>query len=404
MKFFKTRLDNKLTVIGELRPTAVSSALGFFVRTGARDESGDIAGVSHFLEHMMFKGTEKRSALDISYELAAIGAQANAYTSEENTVYYASVLPEYLPQALELFSDMLRPKLDEQEFDVEKKVILEEIALYNDRPSHVLFESALQTHFAGHTAGQAVLGTIASVSGISVEAMRNYFYSRYVPSNIVLAFSGNFSWEQVLELAGQYTAAWPDKKVTRAVKPHHPKKSEKTLSKENLHRAHLCILSNGPSAKDEERYAAEVLGCILGDSTGSRTFWEILDKGLADSVSIESDEMDGTGFVLAYASVSTERLAEVEEILKKILLSPANFSEADLVRAKTKLATRLVLQGESSMRRLMSIGLDWMYRGEYLKLEDELAHLKSVSRKSIEKMLERFSFEPQTVVRLLPKL
>ena len=143
LKFKSTVLKNGLRVVGEQRSSAVSSALGFFVKTGARDEEADVSGVSHFLEHMMFKGTEKRSALDITYQLGAMGAQANAYTSEENTVYYAAVLPEYFSDALELLSDMLRPALTEEEFKVEKKVILEEIALYQDRPTHVLFEASV---------------------------------------------------------------------------------------------------------------------------------------------------------------------------------------------------------------------------------------------------------------------
>ena len=143
MDFKKYTLENNLTLLGEVNPHAKSVALGFFVKTGARDETADVSGVSHFLEHMMFKGTEKRSALDVTYDLGNLGAQANAFTSEENTVYYASVLPEYFEDTLELLSDMLRPSLSQEEYDVEKKVILEEIALYQDHPMHILFEASM---------------------------------------------------------------------------------------------------------------------------------------------------------------------------------------------------------------------------------------------------------------------
>jgi predicted Zn-dependent peptidase len=140
----QTQLKNGLTVIGESNPANVSSAIGFFVRTGARDETPAESGLSHFLEHMMFKGTPTRSAIDINMALGNLGAQANAFTSEENTVYYAAVIPERFSEMQELLSDMLRPALDPNEFDMEKKVILEEIALYQDRPHFFLFENAFQ--------------------------------------------------------------------------------------------------------------------------------------------------------------------------------------------------------------------------------------------------------------------
>src|SRR5258708_1167985 len=152
-------LKNGLTLIGEPNSANKSAAVGFFVRTGARDEVGKEAGISHFLEHMMFKGTEKRSSLDITYQLGNIGAQANAYTSEENTVYYSAIIAEFFSEIVELLCDMLRPALDRDEFNLEKKVILEEIALYQDRPQFYLFENAISTYFNSHTPGNSVLGT-----------------------------------------------------------------------------------------------------------------------------------------------------------------------------------------------------------------------------------------------------
>ena len=400
--FHSTTLKNGLTVIGETRESAVSVALGYFVKTGARDETPELSGVSHFLEHMMFKGTATRSALDVSYQLGALGAQANAFTSEENTVYYLAVLPEYFTRAFELLSDMLRPALDVGEFTVEKKVILEEIALYQDRPTHLLFEAALREHFRGHGAGNSVLGSIASVSALSPEQMRGYFDTRYAADNIVLAATGNFVWEELVELAERYCASWPRGTAGRQVREHIPVASVHALTKENLHRAHRCFVGAGPSVNDEERYAAHVLSVILGDSSGSRCFWELIDKGLADSASIDVDEMDGTGVVYGYVSSSPEKLDEVSEILRGILATPEQFGDDDLSRALTKIRTRTVLQGESSMRRLMAIGLDWIYRQSYVTLDEEIARIKRVDRAEIRRLLSRYDFQPKTVVSMTP--
>ncbi len=400
--FHSTKLANGLTVLGERRPSAKSVALGFFVRTGARDETSELSGVSHFLEHMVFKGTATRSALDVSYQLGAIGAQANAFTSEENTVYYLAVLPEYLEKAFELLSDMLVPALDEGEFNMEKKVILEEIALYQDNPTHVLFESAVREFFGGHPAGNSVLGSIASVSGITQPQMKEYYQRRYSAQNIVLTASGNFDWDKILDLAQKYCSHWPSIETGRDLRPHVATSCTRTITKEDLNRAHRCFIAPGPSADEEERYATHVLSVILGDSSGSRAFWELVDKGLADSASVSAEEMDGTGFVYGYISATPERLDDVGAILQNIIESPRKFNDEDLRRAVTKIRTRTVLQGESSMRRLMAVGLEWIYRGTYTPLAEEIKKLELVDKKSIEKALEKYSFAPTAVVSLIP--
>lgn len=402
MEFFETTLPNGLTVIGERQPRAVSTALGFFVKTGARDETPEISGVSHFLEHMMFKGTQKRNALEITYEMGAIGAQSNAFTSEENTVYYMHVLPEYFLTALELLSDMLRSSLEQSEFDVEKKVILEEIALYKDRPTFLLFESAMRTFFTDHPAGNSVLGTNESISQLTQPQMKEYFDSRYSPSNVVLAVAGNFEWPEVVEHTQKHCGHWQGPQVGRQRPVHIPSRIDRVLTKDDLHRAHLCLVGPGPAADEQERYPAAVLACILGDSQGSRAYWELIDKGLADSASIEVDDMDRAGMVYGFVSSSVEQIDQVGAILGSILKTPAKFSDADLERAITKLGTRLVIQGESSMRRLMAIGLDWIYRKQYATLEQELSRIQAVTRESIAETLERYSFEPSCSVKLIP--
>jgi len=403
MRFKETQLDNGLKIIGEIKDSAVSSALGFFVKTGARDETNELSGVSHFLEHMMFKGTEKRSAMDITFQLGAIGAQANAYTSEENTVYYMAVLPEYFSDGLELLSDMLRPSLDQDEFDTEKKVILEEIALYQDRPTHVLFESSLKQFFKDHTAGNSVLGSTESVSALSSEQMRGYFDARYTPSNITLVASGNFDWDKFVKEAKSLCGGWKDFTVERTYPTHQPTVTEQVIRKPGLQGAHCCMITSGPAAGSELRYPAAVLSLILGDGTGSKAYWEIVDKGLADTAAIDSDQMDQTGVFYAYVSSTPETINDVSHQLVDIMKNAKDFSDEDLARAKTKLASRMVLQGESSMRRLMAVGQEWTYRNRYVSLESEVEKVKAITREDINNCLEVFSLEPVTKITLLPE-
>src|SRR5687767_13602456 len=189
------QLDNGLTLVGEHDDSAHTLALGFFVRTGARDETPEVNGVSHFLEHMMFKGTHRRSPEDVNREFDEMGARYNAFTSEENTVYYGNVLPRFQNRLLDLLSDMMRPALRDEDFDVEKNVILEEIAMYHDRPQSVLFELAQNRYFNGHPLGASVLGSEDSIRTFQRDQMHEYFERRYAANNLTLVLTGNYDWD-----------------------------------------------------------------------------------------------------------------------------------------------------------------------------------------------------------------
>jgi predicted Zn-dependent peptidase len=399
----QTQLKNGLTVIGESNPANVSSAIGFFVRTGARDETPAESGLSHFLEHMMFKGTPTRSAIDINMALGNLGAQANAFTSEENTVYYAAVIPERFTAMQELLSDMLRPTLDPNEFDMEKKVILEEIALYQDRPHFFLFENAFKDYFGSHPAGNSVLGSHDSVSALTHGQMRDYFDRRYSPSNIVLAASGNFSWDRFVADAEQYTSHWQDQAVGRELSRFAGSAKQHVFKKANLSQAHAVLISEGVSAQDSERYPMALLSTMLGDSSGSRMYWDLINTGLAESAGVDSDERDGAGCFSAYLSTSPDRLEQVISIAKKILSTPRDFSDQDLDRAKAKVCSRIVLDGEMPMGRLMALGLEWTYRKESTPLSAIIERVRGVTRKDINSALERFTLSYWAEYRLLPE-
>lgn len=381
----------------------MSVGLGFFVRTGSRDEEKPESGVSHFLEHMMFKGTKARTSLDITYQLGNIGAQANAFTSDENTVYYGVVTPDNLPAFQELLSDMLRPSLDPGEYDMEKKVILEEIALYLDRPTHYLFERAYGDFFGTHPAGNSVLGTTESITALSRDQMADYFNRRYRPSAITCVCAGNFSWDAFVKDAEKYCGGWESGTADRATPRHEPVALQKVIHRKNLSQGHVVLLNRGCSAQDPERYPLTILASILGDSSGSKLYWELIDSGIAESASTDSDERDGAGCFGAYACTSPERLEEVIAIMRRILANPLEFTDQELERAKTKLMSRVVLDGELPMGRLMSIGLEWNYRKESTPLKTVVERVRGITKKDIEAALAKFPWGEWSEFRLLPE-
>jgi len=395
-------LSNGLKLLGEVNTSNVSAAIGFFVRTGARDEMKEESGVSHFLEHMMFKGTPTRSALDISLQLGNLGAQANAFTSEENTVYYAVIVPEQFSAMQELLSDMLRPSLDQQEYDTEKQVILEEIALYQDRPNFFLAEKAFELYFGKHPAGQSVLGSHSSISALTRDQMAAYFKRRYAPNNIVLVASGNFDWATFVANAEKYCGSWTEQAAPRHIAPFGGGSPGSVLRRKDLVQAHAILIGPGPSAQDEERYPIAILSTILGDSSGSRLYWELVDKGIAEVASTDNDERDGTGCFTAYVRTEPGRLDEVLNITRGILASPRDFSDADLERAKSKIKSRVVLDGELPMGRLMALGLEWTYRKETTPLKEIIHRVDRISRNDINQTIDKFGLANWSEYRLLP--
>ena len=404
LSFRHARLANGLDIVAELNPFAQSTAIGFMVKTGSRDESADIAGVSHFLEHMMFKGTAKRTSEDVNREFDAMGAKNNAFTSNEVTCYWASVLPEFTEPAIDLLADMMRPALRTEDFDVEKKVILEEIALYLDRPSHVLFEAVMADHFQSHPMANSVIGSKESVGGLAVEAMRKYFNARYGPGNMVLAVAGKLSFDNVLELAERYCGAWPTVTAPRAYPEPVLAAKRRHIQDPKLKRHYIAGLCAGPSAQDDARYASLVLSDILGDHEGSRLYWALVEPGLADEADFSYYPHDQTGSFLVYASCDPERAQQVEEILLGELqkVVKEGLMDEEVMLSKSKIETATVLQGELPMGRMRGLASRWIYNKEYRSLEEDLAILEAVDRKGMEGVARGFGFSPMTVTTLGP--
>ncbi len=402
--FQKTTLDNGLTIIGEHNPQAQSFAAGYFVKTGSRDETEAVSGVSHFLEHMMFKGTDKRSPADINREFDELGANYNAYTSDERTVYYGAVLPERAPKLLDLLSDMMRPALRQEDFDLEKNVILEEIAMYEDRPGFKVFEEGNERYYNGHPLGNSVLGTTDSIRALEREQMLRYFEERYAADNLILTVAGDYDWDALTSQVGELTQAWRPSNPTRTHPDLRPNTENVTLENARLKRVHVASYAPGVSAQDPLRYAAGVLASCIGDSSGSRLYWALVDNGLAESASVSHDSADGAGVFIGYLSTGAEELENVLEIYRQTLQEVQNkgVSAEEWSRAQRKLATGLTLRGETPFGRLMSLGSSYQYLGEYHSVQDVVDSIMNTSVDDTKKLLERKPFDNLFTLTLKP--
>ena len=392
MEFKIHKLKNGLTVIGEVNKSAKSSAFGFFVRTGARDEELKINGVSHFLEHMVFKGTDRLSTLEVNEAFDKTGAQYNAFTSEENTVFYAAFLPEYLDQLTKLWIELMRPALRTEDFNIEKQVIKEEIAMYKDQPSFDVMDRCRALYFDGHPCGHSVLGSVETVDVMTAEQMRDYFNSRYVPNNMVAAVAGNFDWDKVRNLVEQGCAGWESKDVKRALTDTRGSRLKERLEKPNLVREHICLMSPAVSAQDQRRFAASLLSMITGDDVGSRFFWELVDKAIAETASMEFSPMDGTGAYYSYIRCSSKNTDQALEIIKKIFadLAKTGVTEDELTKAKNKVLSALVIKNELPMGRLVDLGFNWTYLGQYRPVEEDVKAIKAVTMPEINALLKDY--------------
>jgi predicted Zn-dependent peptidase len=403
--FHQHVLPNGLTVVGESSPSARSVAVGFFVRTGARDETTEVSGVSHFLEHMVFKGTPRRSSLDVNRDFDRIGAFSNAYTSEENTVFYAAILPEYLSQAVDILADILRPSLRGDDFEMEKKVIIEEIGMYDDQPTWCAYDHAKKAFFADHPLGASVLGSVASIAGLTRDQMQAYYDRRYVAPNITLAVAGNFAWPDVVALAERHCSSWPRGDAPRVdIRPAPFTQSEQTFPRAKVAQEHIFVISPGPGAADPLRYAADTLGMIIGDDSGSRYHWALVDPGLVESADMSFHEYDGAGAYYTSFSCEPESTAENLAIVRGILdeVQANGVTPAELSQAKNKILSRVVRGSERPMGRMQALGRDWLYLGGYRTVDEELQAFEAVTLADIRTVLDRYPFNKLSVLALGP--
>jgi predicted Zn-dependent peptidase len=403
LTFHYKQLSNGLDVVVEQNPDAHSVALGLFVKTGSRDEDPAINGVSHFLEHMMFKGSSKYTWEDVNRIFDELGAKYNAFTSQEMTAYYANVLPEFTEQAMEHLSHLLRPAIRVADFTTEKKVILEEIAMYLDDPGHRLYERLMEDHFGNHPLSMSVLGSAENIQKLERDQMANYFQQRYGPGNMVLSATGNLEFDEIVRLAEKYCGQWPHVDAPRD-QPAPLYKSKRTdLTDAKLNRQYLMGMTPGPSAQDDRRFAARVLSDVVGDSDGSRFYWALVDNAIAEDADFGFYPHDACGSFYIALTTDPNRMDEALAIaLAELEKVKKDLKDDEVERAKNKIASSLVLSGEVPLGRMRSIGSQWIYNKQYRPLELDMATLMSVTPDSLKQLMADFTFDPMTIVSLGP--
>jgi len=404
MEFRKHRLDNGLEIIAETNDEAHSMCVAFIVRTGSRDEANDVAGVSHFLEHMCFKGTPRRSADDVNREFDEIGAHYNAFTSEECTAYYASVLPEYQEASVDILADIMRPSLRPDDFDMEKKVILEEIQMYLDQPPFGMDDRIKQLHMGKHPLARSVLGTSDSVGALSPTQMRDYFSSRYASDNLFVAAAGKVDFEALIRQVEKRCADWKPQAARRDVPRASSKAKFEVVHRPSATQQYVLQLADAPASEDDDRYAAKLLATIVGDDSGSRMYWELTDPGHAETASLGHYEYLGAGMFYTWLACEPDLVEENLQRLQHILaeVERAGVTAEELQQAKNKVKARVVLSSERPQSRLFNIGGNWLQRREYRTVADDIRSLDSVTGEQIRDVMRKYPLTNASTITVGP--
>ena len=398
-------LDDGLRVVGEYRPGAASVAVGVMVETGARDETPEEHGVSHFLEHLCFKGDASRSGSDVSRAFDALGARYNAYTSEERTLYYGSVLPESAAALLDLLGAMLRPALREDDIEVERQVVLEEIAMYADRPEAVAFEHGARAYYGDHPYGRGILGTAESLRALDAARVRAYWQRRYRPENQLVVVTGRYDWDEITSLLGR-RAQHPvdaDEASTRAAPTPRPGRAD--LGRRSVQRAHAALFAPGVGRADARRTAAALLAHVLGDDDNGALFWALVEPGLADAASLWHDPADGFGTFQGYLGCAPGDVERVLAVADRELrrAQDEGIDEAAWRRAQRSLATGLTLRGETPMGRLSAVAHSFLDRGRVLSVDEVVDEVLATPPDAGEALLAARPFDARLTFVVAPE-
>lgn len=407
LHFKQAVLGNGLTIIGECDEGAHTAAVGFFVKTGARDEAAVDMGVSHFLEHMMFKGTARRTAEEINREFDVMGARSNAYTSSEMTVFYAGVLPEKVTAAVDVLADMMRPALRTADFDMEKGVILEEIAMYKDDPGWVLYERCLEEHYREHTLAYRVLGTTETITELKQPSMQRYFDHRYSADNTVVAAAGRVDFEALVKQVDGACGAWRRTGAKREYVRPKFKASSFEMKDAKVSRAYRMLLAEGPGSDDPRRYAAYVLSLLLGGPDNSKLHWALIEPGIAEEAEASYEPKDGIGDLRVFVACDPEKLDEAWALVdREIDRLAESITPEDVKRIAAKVATGVTLAGERPEGWMHRLGRTWLYQGKRTTLEEELAAISAVTVEDVRRLLKEMPIDrasARTVGTLLPE-
>jgi len=378
----KTVLDNGLTILTEEMNQVRSASVGIWVRSGSRHEQEQLNGISHFIEHTLFKGTRNRTSREIAVESDAIGGNVDAFTSREIASYYVKVLDEHLPRAFDLLGDLLTgPLFANDELDRERNVVLEEINMVEDTPDDLVHEVFISNFWPNHPLGRSILGTAATLATFNHERVADYFGAVYTPANLVVAGAGSIKHVQFAEMVARYLGNLPARKGDLHQTSPCFKVERRVVVKE-LEQAHLLMGAPCPSMVSEDRYVTHVLNVMLGGGMSSRLFQSIREEqGLAYSVYSGVNSYTDVGYLSVYAATSPE---QIEEVIKLTLqefakVKDGEIAEAELERAKGQLKVSIMLGLESTSSRMSNLARQEIFFGRQSTLDEILDRIEAVT-------------------------
>jgi predicted Zn-dependent peptidase len=386
-------LANGLRLVTEAMPHVRSVSIGVWLTRGSRHEPADHAGIAHFVEHMLFKGTTTRSAEDIAQQVDSIGGQLDAFTSKEYAGYYVKVLDEHLPLAIDILTDLVsRPVFAPEDIEREQKVVLEEIKMVEDTPDDLVHEIFAEAFWSGHPLGRPILGTPASVSALDQATLRQYFRDAYVARNFVVVAVGNLDHDRVKPLIEQAFAATEVEGSPIADRPPTIAPAVQIRHKE-LEQSHVCLGSAGLPQNHPDRYAAYALNTVLGGSMSSRLFQNVREKrGLAYAVFSSLSAYQDAGALNIYAGCSNDVVTELVDVvvaeIRRLRDEPVPADE--LRRAKDHLKGSLMLNLESTSSRMSHLARQEIYRDRADTLDEMLSAIEQVTAADVQRLARQF--------------
>ncbi|MBJ7452714.1 MAG: insulinase family protein [Blastococcus sp.] len=407
----RTTLPGGLRVLTETMPGVLSATLGIWVDVGSRDETPAVAGSSHFLEHLLFKGTTSRGALEIATAMDAVGGEMNAFTAKEHTCFYANVLASDLPLAVTLLADLVTEATNTAaDLESERTVVLEEIAMRDDEPSDAVHDLFSETLFGDTPLGRSVLGTVESIEGLTRDDVDGWYRQRYAMPSMVVTAAGRVDHQQVLELV---TAAFGDRlsdvgepAPLRVGDPGADRPSRSTgLIPRRTEQTHLLFGTPGLGRLDERRYAAAVLDAAVGGGMSSRLFQEIREKrGLVYSVGSALTHYAGAGTFSVYAGCAKKRVPEVLRLIREGLdgVAADGLTSEEVARARGQLKGGMVLGLEDTGSRMSRLGKSELSYGEYLPVREVLARLDAVDEEQVREIAAELFGRPMCLAVVGP--
>ena len=387
-----TTLANGLRVISEHIPYVKSASIGIFIGIGSRDESDEIRGISHFIEHMMFKGTPTRTARQIADEIESRGGQLNAFTDKEMTSYQVRVLSEDTPLAIEILTDMLRNSLhDAEEMEREKRVVIEEIKMYEDSPEETVHDIFEQTLWQSHPLGKSIIGSEKTVSGLTRQNLTDYIAAQYLPDRIILSAVGLVDHDEVVKLAEVAFANLLGTAAVRILEKPQSFSEKKEMSKRDIEQVHFCLGNAAFDKHDEARFSLSILNNVLGGNMSSRLFQEVREKrGLAYAIGSYPRTYQDGGHFCVYGGTSPETYEQVLELTKAEFgkIRKDGILEDELSKAKTQVRGALVLGLESMNARMNRYGESLLSYGRVMPIEEVLTKYEAVTNESIGQVAE----------------